>query len=55
MACLMEEVAELALSLQGKHVHTPELELREIASIAINWLDMRALEKEKQDDQGRNQ
>lgn len=39
---LMEEVLELALALVGKHEHTPELELKQIASIAIGWLRYRA-------------
>lgn len=39
---LIEEVGELAMALNDRHEHTPELELRQIAAIAINWLDMRA-------------
>ena len=38
---LKEEVEELTQSLAGKHEHTPEIELRQIASICLNWLDMR--------------
>ena len=41
LAGLIEEVAELAQSIGGKHEHTPEQELRQIAAIALNWLDMR--------------
>lgn len=39
---LEEEVRELQCALFGVHEHTPEWELRQIASIALNWLDMRA-------------
>jgi len=35
---LLEEVAELILSLKGKHEDPPELELVEIGGIAINLL-----------------
>ena len=35
---LVEEVGELASSLAGRHEHTPDLELLQIAAIAINWL-----------------
>lgn len=35
---LMEEVGELSGALNGRHGDTPELELLEIAGIAINWL-----------------
>ncbi len=38
---LLEEVGELVLSLVGLHRHSPEVELRQIASIAINWLEKR--------------
>lgn len=38
---LLEEVAELTLSLRGKHKHAPELELTEIAGICINWMEKR--------------
>ena len=41
LAGLLEEIAELAQALEGKHDHSPEYELRQIASIALNWLDMR--------------
>ncbi len=36
---------ELASALRGKHEHTPEAELRQIAAIAINWL--RKIERER--------
>lgn len=50
---LVEEVGELAESLLddplNNHEHVPEHELQQIASICLNWLDMRAnLEEEKQ-------
>lgn len=45
LASLMEEVLELALALEGKHEHTPELELKQIGSIAIGWLRMRRANK----------
>jgi hypothetical protein len=38
---LMEEMAELGLALVGEHQHLPDHELRQIAAIAINWLDYR--------------
>lgn len=38
---LNAEFEELAMALAGAHEHTPELELKEIASIAINWLRKR--------------
>lgn len=38
---LLEEVGELLLSLLGLHRHPPELELKQIATIAMNWLEMR--------------
>ena len=38
MEQLFEEVAELLLSLRGKHADTAELELLEIASLAMNLL-----------------
>ena len=41
MARLMQEVGELASSLIGEHKDPPELELKQIASICINWLEMR--------------
>jgi hypothetical protein len=41
LARLMQEVGELGSSLVGDHDDTPEHELVQIASIAINWLDKR--------------
>lgn len=38
---LLEEVTELAGSLFGNHKHPVEWELKQIASICLNWLDMR--------------
>ena len=37
----IEEVAELVLSVHGKHNHSPDIELKQIASICLNWLEMR--------------
>lgn len=36
---LLEEFCELGLSLLRVHKHPPELELKQIASIAIGWMD----------------
>lgn len=44
---LMQEVEELGLSLANNHKDPPEWELKQIAAICLNWLEMRA-EKEKQ-------
>lgn len=41
LAGLAEEVLELTAALGGKHEHSPDVELRQIASIALNWLNMR--------------
>ena len=41
MGKLLGEVLELFFSLLGLHKHTPEFELRQIASICANWLDYR--------------
>jgi len=38
---LLEEVAELLLALVGLHHHSPDWELRQIATIAMNWLERR--------------
>ena len=38
---LTEEVSELYHSLNNNHHHTPERELKQIASIALNWLAKR--------------
>lgn len=40
LAGLVAEVGELADSLYGKHEHPPDVELKQIAAICINWLDM---------------
>jgi len=42
---LLEEVAELMLSLVGLHRGPPEWELQQIAAIAWNWLEMRREER----------
>lgn len=39
---LLQEVAELIGSLMRLHKHKPEVELYQIASICINWLEMRS-------------
>lgn len=44
---LLEEVYELSLSLIGLHRHLPETELRQIATIAMNWLEKRATKEGK--------
>ena len=41
-ARLMQEVGELSSSLVGDHEDPPEHELRQIASIALNWLEKRS-------------
>lgn len=41
-ARLVEEVGELAGSLVDNHEDSPEWELTQIASICLNWLDMRS-------------
>lgn len=38
LGTLLEEVAEFARSLEGKHEHPPELELVQIIGISINLL-----------------
>jgi hypothetical protein len=38
---LLREVWELALSLAGLHHHPPEVELRQISAITMNWLEKR--------------
>jgi len=42
LARLVEEVGELGAALVDDHEHTPDWELAQIASIAINWLRHRA-------------
>lgn len=44
LARLVEEVGELAAALEGRHEHTPELELEQIGGIVINWLEKRQYE-----------
>ncbi len=44
-ARMVEEVGELAGALKETHEHTPDWELSQIASIALNWLEMRAENK----------
>jgi len=41
LARLMQEVGELADTMTGETGDTRNHELRQIASICINWLDMR--------------
>jgi len=36
-----EEMLELSLALRNQHEHTPDTELTQIASICLNWLEMR--------------
>jgi hypothetical protein len=43
---LLEEVVELLLSLVGLHKGPPGWELQQIASIAMNWLEVRAERRE---------
>lgn len=38
LGTLLEEIAELARSLEGKHEHPPELELIQIGGIVANML-----------------
>jgi len=38
---LLEEVGELALAIAGIHEHNVDYELQQIASICLNWLEMR--------------
>lgn len=45
LARLMQEVGELASVMAGDHDDTIEHELVQIASICINWLDMRDVEQ----------
>ncbi len=41
---LLAEVYELGASLDNDHEHPPELELSQIGSICLNWLDKRTKE-----------
>ena len=38
---LIQEVGELGSALANDHEHPPDWELRQIAAICINWLQMR--------------
>lgn len=38
MTTLLEEFSELVLAFRGKHDDPPELELKQVASVAINML-----------------
>jgi len=38
---LLEEVGELGASLANDHEDSPDWELRQIAAICMNWLEMR--------------
>lgn len=38
LVVLLRELGELSNSIYGKHEHPPQLELIQIAGIAINWL-----------------
>ncbi len=42
MARLTQEIGELASSLVGDHKDSPDWELKQIATISLNWLEMRA-------------
>lgn len=44
---LLEEIWELLLSLLKLHRHEPKWELRQISSIAMNWLEKIQEEEEK--------
>ena len=41
---LLEEVGELGASLANTHEHPPELELSQISSICLNWLNKKTKE-----------
>jgi len=43
---LLEEVGELLLALIGLHKDLPDRELRQIATIAMNWLERREEESD---------
>lgn len=38
LAGIVEELGELAEALDGKHEHPPETEIKQIASVSINFL-----------------
>lgn len=42
-AALAEEFGELGSALNGKHADSTDHELRQIAAICLNWLEMRRL------------
>ncbi len=42
LARLVQKTGELASSLVGDHTDTPDHELRQIAAIALNWLEARS-------------
>ena len=44
---LLEEVGELGASLANDHEHSPDYELKQIASICVNWLEKRNSEAEQ--------
>ena len=44
---LCEEIDELGAALNGEHTDSPDHELIQIASIALNWLDMRGVPPEE--------
>ena len=46
---LLEEVSELLLALVGLHHHSPDWEMRQIATIAMNWLERREEQGGKND------
>ena len=52
LAGLAEEFAELASALAGIHYDSPDWELLEIASIALNWLDYRRVRRRTERQKG---
>ena len=49
LGTLLEEVAEYARAVEGKHEHTPEHELIQIGGIILNMLRLRWEELDLQD------
>lgn len=45
LVVLLRELGELSNSVYGKHEHSPELELIQIAGIAVNWLNQFPIER----------
>ena len=45
--CLVEEVFELGFALLRLHRHSPNHELRGIASVCINWIEYRYEKKDE--------